>query len=404
MQINLLDTIKSQIGNDIIQKAADFMDEEGSVTKKALNIVLPSLLGGIMTQSAEPNTAASLLSKFTEGGHDGSIFDTFGNLLGGGSVTQGLMDSGDSIVSDLFGSKTSSIVDWIAAFTGIKTGSASGLMSMVAPLVMGAIGKQVVGENMGISGLTNLLCNQSGFIQKALPAGLASVLGLKMDTHSIAIMPKEIPPAESSFHKIDEKSFMNKILPWAIMLFAGFIGLMFLRTCKTVTLEPPVVVAVPETPPVQANIADTVTTIKLPEGDLKVKTGSFLDQLNKEATDNSLDSTKALTFDNVNFATGSAVLTEGSITQLSDLVKIMRAYSKVAIKIEGHTDNKGNAQSNKKLSLSRAESVMKFLKTSGIDASRMSVAGLGSDKPTADNNTEEGRAKNRRIEAYVVKK
>jgi OmpA-OmpF porin, OOP family len=406
MQVNLLDTIKSQIGSDIIQKAADFMGEESSVTKKALEIALPSLLGGMINQAKEPIASTALLSKITEGGHDGSIFETFGNLLGGGSATQGLLDSGESIVNVLFGNKTSSIVDWIAAFTGIKTGSASGLMNMVAPLVMGAIGKQVVGENMGLSGLTNLLNGQSSIVQKALPAGLASVLGLKTDTiSSVSTAPKGIAPPESAFQKMDEKSFMNKILPWAIMLFAGFVGMMFLRTCKSVTPEPPSVVAVPETPIAKPmNLADTVIVIKLPEGDLQVKTGSFLDQLNKEATDNSLDSTKALTFDNVNFATGSAILTEGSITQLSDLVKIMRAYPKVAIKIEGHTDNKGNSQSNKKLSLSRAESVMKFLQTNGVDAKRMAVAGLGADKPTADNATEEGRAKNRRIEAYVVRK
>jgi OmpA-OmpF porin, OOP family len=205
---------------------------------------------------------------------------------------------------------------------------------------------------------------------------------------------------------MNEKSFMDKILPWAIMLAAGFIGLMFLRTCKSVTPEPPAITTVPETIPAATpmNLADTVTIIKLPEGDIKVETGSFLDLLNKEATDNSLDSTKALTFDNVNFATGSAVLTEGSKTQLSDLVKIMKAYPKVAIKIEGHTDSIGNAQSNKKLSLNRATSVMQFLQTNGVDAARMSVSGLGSDKPRADNATIEGRAKNRRIEAYVVKK
>jgi OmpA-OmpF porin, OOP family len=407
MQVNLLDTIKSQIGSDIIQKAADFMGEDSSVTKKALEIALPSLLGGMMNQVKEPNSATSLLSKITEGGHDGSIFNTIGNLLGGGSATQGLLDSGESIVNGLFGNKTSSIVDWIAAFTGIKTGSASGLMNMAAPLVMGAIGKNVVGENMGLSGLTSLLNSQSSIVQNALPAGLASVLGLKTDTiSSVSTAPKGIAQLESAFPKMDEKSFMNKILPWAIMLFAGFVGLMFLRTCKSVTPEPPAIVAVPEAQPIAKpmNLADTVTVIKLPEGDLQVKTGSFLDQLNKEATDNSLDSTKALTFDNVNFATGSAILTEGSITQLSDLVKIMRAYPKVAIKIEGHTDNKGNPQSNKKLSLSRAESVMKFLQTNGVDAKRMAVGGLGADKPTADNATEEGRAKNRRIEAYVVKK
>jgi OmpA-OmpF porin, OOP family len=409
MQVNLLDTIKSQIGSELIEKAANFVGEEGSVTKKTLELIMPALLGGITQQAKEPNAVAALLSNFKEGGHDGSIFDTVGNLLGGGSATQGFLDSGEAIVNGLFGNKTSGIVDWIAAFTGIKTGSASGLMSMVAPLVMGAIGKQVVGGNLGLSGLTSLLESQSGIVQKALPAGLSSVLGLAnlaKGGPSVFSTQKAIPPPESGFQAMNEKSFMDKILPWAIMLAAGFIGLMFLRTCKSVTPEPPAITTVPETIPAATpmNLADTVTIIKLPEGDIKVETGSFLDLLNKEATDNSLDSTKALTFDNVNFATGSAVLTEGSKTQLSDLVKIMKAYPKVAIKIEGHTDSIGNAQSNKKLSLNRATSVMQFLQTNGVDAARLSVSGLGSDKPRADNATIEGRAKNRRIEAYVVKK
>jgi OmpA-OmpF porin, OOP family len=407
MQVNLLDTIKSQIGSDLIEKAANFVGEDSSVTKKALDIVLPSLLGGIINQSSEPNSSASLLNKFTESGHDGSIFDTIGNLLGGGSATQGLLDSGESIVKNLFGNKTSGAVDWIAAFTGIKTASATGLMSIAAPLVMGAIGKQVKNESMGISGLASLLGSQKDMIQKALPAGLSSVLGLtnlKSETPSVFSTQKSIPPPTSAFEKMDEKSWMNKVLPWAILLVAGFIGMMFLRTCKSVTPEPPTVTPVHEAQLTQAAVADTVTTIKLPEGELKVKTGSFLDQLSKEITDNTLDSTKALTFDNVNFATGSAILTDSSKIQLSDLVKIMKAYPKVAIKIEGHTDNKGNAQSNKKLSFNRAESVMKFLQTNGLDATRTTVAGLGSEKPKANNATEQGRAANRRIEAYVVKK
>jgi OmpA-OmpF porin, OOP family len=409
MQVNLLDTIKSQIGSELIEKAANFVGEEGSVTKKTLELIMPALLGGITQQAKEPNAVAALLSNFKEGGHDGSIFDTVGNLLGGGSATQGFLDSGESIVNGLFGNKTSGIVDWIAAFTGIKTGSASGLMSMVAPLVMGAIGKQVVGGNLGLSGLTSLLESQSGLVQKALPAGLSSVLGLTDLTKggpSVFSTQKAIAAPEGAFQGMSEKSFMDKILPWGIMLFVGFVGLMFLRTCKSVTPEPPTVTAVPEAKPAETpmNLAYKVTIIKLPEGDIQVETGSFLDKLNTEATDNSLDSTKALTFDNVNFATNSAVLTEGSKAQLSDLVKIMKAYPKVAIKIEGHTDSVGNAQSNKKLSLNRATSVMQFLQTNGVDAARMSVSGLGSDKPTAENTTEEGRAKNRRIEAYVVRK
>lgn len=406
MQINLLNTIKTQLSNTVIQKASSFIGESDSDTKKALEIVLPSILGGVVNQTEETNSVNELLSKFKNGEHDGSIFETIGNLLGGGSATQGLLDSGETIINGLFGNRTSSIVDWIAAFTGIKTSSAYGLMNMAAPLVMGAIGKQALGEKMDGLGLTSLLTNQSSLIEKALPSGLTSVLGLsnlKAHTPSVLGSHNELPPPVA-FEKMETNPLMHKVLPWVILLFAGFIGMMFLRTCKSVNIEPPTVITVPDVPPAQAEVADTTSTIKLPDGNLTVKKGSFLDELSKEVSDTTLDPTKALTFDNVNFATGSAILTEGSITQLSDLVKIMKAYPKVAIKIEGHTDNKGNAQSNKKLSFNRAESVMKFLQIGGIEANRMTVEGLGAEKPSSDNATEEGRAKNRRIEAYVVKK
>ena len=123
-----------------------------------------------------------------------------------------------------------------------------------------------------------------------------------------------------------------------------------------------------------------------------------------EVIDTTLDPTKALTFDNVNFATGSADLTEGLKMQLDDLVKIMKGYPKVDIKIEGHTDNQGNEAQNKKLSENRAASVKAYLASHGIVGARMATAGFGSSKPVADNANEDGRAKNRRIEAMIVKK
>ncbi|MGH8236936.1 MAG: OmpA family protein [Steroidobacteraceae bacterium] len=70
--------------------------------------------------------------------------------------------------------------------------------------------------------------------------------------------------------------------------------------------------------------------------------------------------------------------------------------------IEGHTDNVGDAASNKKLSEARAKSVTAAIVASGVETARLSAAGFGQDKPVADNRTEEGRAKNRRVE--LVKK
>ncbi len=72
------------------------------------------------------------------------------------------------------------------------------------------------------------------------------------------------------------------------------------------------------------------------------------------------------------------------------------------VSIEGHTDNVGDPAANKKLSSDRANAVMNALIAKGIDKSRLSSVGWGQEKPVADNGTDEGRAKNRRVE--IVKK
>jgi outer membrane protein OmpA-like peptidoglycan-associated protein len=71
------------------------------------------------------------------------------------------------------------------------------------------------------------------------------------------------------------------------------------------------------------------------------------------------------------------------------------------MRIEGHTDNKGNAAQNKKLSADRAASVVKWLVKNGIDASRLHSEGFGQEKPIASNTTEDGRRHNRRVEFHV---
>ena len=408
MEINLLEIVKKQISGEILQKAAAFLGEDTSASQKALNAILPSVLGGVVNQSTSISSATNLMNTLTTDGHDGSIFNSLSNLLNGGSATQGLMAAGDGIVKSLFGNKTSGIVDWIASYAGIKTGSASGLMSLVAPVVMGAIGKQISGGQTGVSGLMSLLGGQTNFIKNALPAGLSSVLGLsnlRLETPSVVSTAQAEKIASEAHITVAEKSLLSRVLPWFILLLAGLAGMFYLKMCNTKAPEPPQATAVTEIPQVVAPLpVDTIKKLSLPEGDITVKTGSFLDQLYMEVVDTTLDPTKALTFDNVNFATGSADLTEGSKMQLDDLVKIMKGYPKVEIKIEGHADNQGNEVQNKKLSENRATSVKAYLASHGIAGGRMATAGFGSTKPVADNVNEEGRAKNRRIEVMIVKK
>jgi len=97
------------------------------------------------------------------------------------------------------------------------------------------------------------------------------------------------------------------------------------------------------------------------------------------------------------FAVGKANLLPGAYAELNNLIAAMLADPNSKWLVEGHTDNTGSLQINKKLSLQRAESVVNYFVANGIERSRFTVRGLGPDFPIADNSTEEGRAKNRRV-------
>ena len=82
---------------------------------------------------------------------------------------------------------------------------------------------------------------------------------------------------------------------------------------------------------------------------------------------------------------------------LSDVLAVLAANADWRLRIEGHTDNAGDTAANLELSNARAAAVATWLTGKGIDAGRVSVAGLGDTQPVADNATEDGRARNRRV-------
>ncbi|MEL6615287.1 MAG: OmpA family protein [Bacteroidota bacterium] len=107
--------------------------------------------------------------------------------------------------------------------------------------------------------------------------------------------------------------------------------------------------------------------------------------------------TKGILFD-----TGSATIKPESTPTLNDIVRTMQQHGDLRLRIEGHTDNTGNADTNQSLSQRRAEAVVAYLTGQGIDASRLEAAGMGQTAPVADNATAEGRQQNRRVELVVM--
>jgi len=104
----------------------------------------------------------------------------------------------------------------------------------------------------------------------------------------------------------------------------------------------------------------------------------------------------------IEFETGRAVIKAGSYPILDEVVTLMKARGSMKLGVYGHTDSRGIPAQNMKLSGDRAASVMAYLTNHGIAASRLESQGFGQTKPIADNATDTGRAKNRRVEFKIL--
>lgn len=111
---------------------------------------------------------------------------------------------------------------------------------------------------------------------------------------------------------------------------------------------------------------------------------------------------KALNLQIINFASGSSEIPADNKAILDQAVTLLNKVSGVKLNVGGHTDSTGNAASNKALSQRRAQAVVDYLTSKGVDASKLVAQGHGSDQPVAENTTDEGRFKNRRIEFSVA--
>lgn len=100
----------------------------------------------------------------------------------------------------------------------------------------------------------------------------------------------------------------------------------------------------------------------------------------------------------VNFATDKTDILPDSQPQIEQVVQLLRQDAALKLAVNGHTDNTGDTAHNKALSEGRAKAVVAALAAQGVDAARLSSAGFGDTAPVADNTTDAGRAKNRRVE------
>lgn len=383
MAASLLDTLSTYITPDVIGKASSFLGESSGGTQKALTGILPMLLGGVANMASSQGGASKLMGLLQSGGFDGSRLNNLDALLSDGTQTQNLIGTGQQLLGNLLGDKASAVTSAVSSYSGLKASSASSLLALGAPLVMSLLGKTQASQGLNASGLSSLLTSQKSSIMSAIPAGLASLPGI---SGLLGGAGTAVTSAAST--AAAETSGMGKrLLPVLLLAIVAIALLAYWKECGTAVQNKLAQITLPGG-----------AVISVPEGSLNYQLAQFL------ANGNNSELPKTFVFDNLNFTTGTTQLTPESVPTVNDLVIILKAYPTAEVQLVGHTDNTGDAAANMKLSQDRANAVRDLLVNGGIDASRLSTAGYGQDKPAASNDTEEGRAKNRRTELVVTKK
>ncbi|MFC0181757.1 Outer membrane protein OmpA [Pseudarcicella hirudinis] len=462
--MNILAELKNLLNEDIVRKAANLTGEKEDKTKIALDGLVPTIVGGLMKRAANEAGAATLMNVIKKGNHDENNIEIVQKALTSIDNLKEFVPSGHNIISMLLPDKKSSIAAMISSYAGIHNSSATSLLAIVAPLVVGRLGKEVRTQNLDKESLANLLLTQKDYLleetAESLQNKMIDVMGidsfLSQELRSVSFPSaspikatstgSSIPPrqSESSLESKPTVTYSTKdydeegsggfslpkwvlpaVLTLAVLGAAGYFLATYDWSSVNSTSEPDsasleqVTGAKIDTTSLSAVKKDSVKTdsaaiastpkkvvgLDLPNGQkIDLEEGSFNFQFAKYLADSSSKPLKVFTIDNLNFELNSALLTQGSEKTVEDLSKIMLAYPKLQIKLIGYTENTGDTLANKKLSLKRTITVRTMLLKSGINLLRIDMEGKGPYNPIASNATPEGRDKNRRLELKVVHK
>ena len=402
METNLVDILKGYVTPDVISKASTMLGESESGIYKGVSASIPTLLSGLVHKSNDSSTMESVMNLINENSsnYDNVLSNLPSLLTGYGNSTA--LDSGSKLMALLFKNKQSDTTDVIARTSGIKDSSAASLLGMAAPMLLSYFAK----SGMTLSSLKSLLSSQKENILSAAPSGLNLGFGSTID-NDIRGKIHDVRKAESSSAK------------WLIPLLlvgAGLFALFFFskgcnrkeastavatETVDTITTETEEVVEEPK------DALGNFFKFKLPNGiELNAPEFGIENKLNTWLMDETkvVDKTTWFNFDRLLFDTGKATLRPESQEQLKNMVEILKAYPAVELKLGGYTDNVGDPAFNLKLSGDRAKSVMDEMIKMGIAKDRLESEGYGEQFPVASNDTEEGKAQNRRIAVRVTKK
>lgn len=383
---NLLNMTQNFLTPDLLQKFSNVIGQPVDKIQAGLKSVLPTLLLGLVNKGTTTEGAQSIVNLAKKDGLDPSATPNFSDAT--------YMEKGNDAVNGIFGANLNNITSTLSNSTGMNSSHITKMLGLIAPVVMGLLGSKIKREGLSASGLSGFLGQQKSNLANFIPAGIAGLAGgaaASMSSAAGAVkktMSKPKSPTEIT-HEMTPH-FAERKKPWSLL---GLITLVLLGALwwftrnveETVSVTESEIASPQPTPEEYTATAPAISEL-----------GAFL----SAGDETTLPARFA--FQGLIFETGKANLDIDAQNEIDEIATAMQNFPQATARVEGFTDNTGNAQTNIDLSTARAESVRNELINRGIDESRIEAVGRGAEAPVASNKDEAGRALNRRIEFIIT--
>ena len=437
MENNILNTVKSYFTAEVTNKLGANMGESPDAISRGLDLTIPTVLLGLQGKTSDGlqnilQSGRQLLSSF-------DMNDLFGNYFGTPAGTDNSKYETQNLLTSIFGERLPGIISSIASYLGMRNESIAGLMGATLPAALAGITHN--GSNWDLESISSTLnANRSGFAA-ALPTGLG--LGTFGSSFAEADEPVHTPPPVTVPNDrpspVEQPSTVEHTIPparpvaahapvtpveeerkgagwWWLLIPLILLGLwlFFGKGCENkdeVVLRDTTATTDIDTSQMQVPADREFVDVTLPDGNtlkaypagIEEQLIAFLQSDYKNMSDSELEN-KWFDFDNLNFETNTAIVTEDSRQQLENIAAILRMFPDAKIKIGGYTDRTGDENINEKISEERAEAVKKFLEEKGLGTQVIDAEGYGSEFATvAAEASDAERAVDRRVSVSVRK-
>lgn len=430
--------------------------ENQAATRQGFENAVPVSVAGLAAYASTDERAQELLGTLRRGNYP---------HLSPGEVMEPeaakTAESSRGLLIHIFGGQLDDIVNRLAAQSSVSRSSASMLLGMAAPLVLDAIGNEVRARNLDAHGLSRFLADEGRRASDALPDSLSGMVGGTMIGEPLPVAPG-FEVREGVVERVDDDLVVRQQerqadfearermrgvtiggprrswwipLAWLLGAVAAVGLIVYLvsragprggRTIRQITPEgaapsgrmapseppsapeargrftAPPVTEPPATEPSAVEAQPEAPSPATPPAEMTPASPSgaagalsaFLG--GNEATPHRIPLT------GIEFAVGSADVSDGGM--LDDVAEVLAQHPDARIRVEGHTDPTGGQARNRALSRERADAVRDHLVSHGVAARQIETSGKASSAPIGSNDSEMGRAQNRRVDLVVIER